>query len=145
MTLSLCIGSVSICQTKDRASTIVKGGQAGGLGHLLQYMRVYTVQCREPKTGQQKVQFYCKDDLTILLLFIFMLDPLQGSNSIHRFVLRFNHLVVVSRFDAYFQPRFDLRYDPSILHLTKAILQNSHRFKNDRMEKYGSFFVFISK
>ena len=26
-------------------------------------MRVYTVQCREPKTGQQKVQLYCKDEI----------------------------------------------------------------------------------
>ena len=38
------------------ASTTVKGCQAGGLGHLLKYMRIARVQCREYKTGQQKVQ-----------------------------------------------------------------------------------------
>ena len=37
-----------------------------GKGHLLQYIRVYavqcTVQCREPKPGQQKVQLLRKTE-----------------------------------------------------------------------------------
>ena len=32
-----------------------------GLGHLLQDMREYNAA--EPKTGPQKVQFYCKDKI----------------------------------------------------------------------------------
>ena len=44
-----------------RASTMVEGCQTGGLGHLLQ--NIYArVQCREPKTGQKKVQLCCEDN-----------------------------------------------------------------------------------
>ena len=46
-------------------STTDEGCQAGGLGHLLQYMRDYSTMPR-PKTGQEKVQFYCEDDLLFL-------------------------------------------------------------------------------
>ena len=35
--------------------TVVEGCQAGGLGHLLQYMREYNAE-----TGQQKVQLSIK-------------------------------------------------------------------------------------
>ena len=44
------------------ASTTVEGSQTCGLGHLLAIAAYEQVQCREPKTGQKKVQFYCEDD-----------------------------------------------------------------------------------
>ena len=47
------------CQMKDNFPmpyfTVVEGCQAGGLGHLLQYMREYNAE-----TGQQKVQLSIK-------------------------------------------------------------------------------------
>ena len=46
-----------------RASPMVEGCQAGGPGHLLQYMREYNA---ETHTGQEKVQLYCEDDLLLL-------------------------------------------------------------------------------
>ena len=55
---------------------MVVGCQTSGLGHLLCYMRA-RVQCRDPKTGQERVQFYCEDELlflsTVLIIFLWFL------------------------------------------------------------------------
>ena len=59
------------------------------LGQLFQYMREY-VQCREPKTGQEKVQLYCKDDsLFLSSYYLSMVYSLQiGDNSVEENVIK---------------------------------------------------------
>ena len=54
---------------------MVEGCQAGWLGHLLAIAVYARVQCREPKTGQERVQFYCEDD--ILFLFSYYLSMME--------------------------------------------------------------------
>ena len=59
------------CRT-IRVSTTVEGCQAGGLGHLFQYMREYIA--KSPcKTGQQKGSILLKRQLALTILLLFFI------------------------------------------------------------------------